>query len=182
MTSRKPDDLGHSHPPRVLSHHEADGGFVSREEFHFASLTSDETNRTFSVRVASLVGVALCPLPNRAHCRRRGQGERLEQLFQETWPEKKSPNSVWSVARSGRISRTSRSLTSPNVLNATRGFSSVAGASPTLASRTPCSARSLAKSKFQSALVPAMAADTTTAPDMTDPPVAVVVNQSRRVA
>lgn len=61
--------------------------------------------------VLRCVGGASCPLPNRARCRRCGQGEREEQLFLEIWREKNCLSSVASALRFGptRRQRTCRS-------------------------------------------------------------------------
>ncbi len=65
-----------------------------------------------------------------------------------------------------------------------RGFRKGAdGGSPVISAEIPAAGYTAARlAQFQSALVPAMAADTATAPDRTDPPVAVVVTYDRNAA
>lgn len=94
--------------------------------------------------VSCCVGVASCPLPNRARCRRRGLGERGEQLFLETLREKNCLSSAAYASRSGLTRRPRIYLSAPDAASATPIFSSPAIASRTPASRTRFSARSSA--------------------------------------
>jgi hypothetical protein len=89
-------------------------------------------------------GVASCPLSNRAHSRRRGLGEREEQLFLETLREKNFLCSAASVSKSGQIRRQRTYRSVRDALSATPIFSSQERASPMPALRTPSWAKSSA--------------------------------------
>lgn len=57
--------------------------------------------RVRSRELRRVEGVASCPLPNRARCRRLGLGERFEQVFEEIHKPNDCRNSAASVSRSG---------------------------------------------------------------------------------
>lgn len=85
-------------------------------------------------------GVASCRLPNRAHCRRRGLGERFEQMFEET----RRPNDCRSLAGFASRCGPTRSPTSclPSASAARSGrhsFTSPATASLPTRPSWPCS-------------------------------------------
>ena len=87
-------------------------------------------------------GVVSCRLPNRAHCRPRGLGERGEQLFLETLRGKNCLCSAGCCLRSGLTRPQPTSRRSQAAPSATPISSSRASASRTPVSLMLCSARS----------------------------------------
>lgn len=120
-----------------------------RSHFTFSSRAFNSIDIVCFVLCA---GVKSCLLSNRAHCRRRGQGEHGEQLFLESWRGKNFLSSGASASISGPTRRPRTFLNSSAAPSAMRTSSSVANASPTRASRMPYSAKfsidqSLAKAR-----------------------------------
>lgn len=112
-------------------------GRLARRRRPDPRLSSD---RSVSVSSVVALGVASCRLPNRAHCRRHGLGERFEQVFEEIHRPNDCRNSAASVSRSG-LTR-SRTLSSRSASAARSGPHS--STSPAIASRLtrrswPCS-------------------------------------------
>jgi hypothetical protein len=143
-----------------------------------------------SVDIFSLSVVALwsasCLLPIHARCRRRGQGERGEIHFFEIFGWKNFLLSAAFASLCGvSTSLGSRSHRKPDALRDRPISISKARRQRLTKPSWSFSKNSVRASgleeEFQSALVPAMAADTTTAPEISDPSVAVVVNQFNNV-
>lgn len=102
--------------------------------------------RGFPVRSTVLlrcVGEVSCPLPNRARCRRCGQGERFEQVFEEIRRPNDCRNSAASASRSGPTKRQTSSWPSASAARSVlRNSTSPAIVSPLTKLSWSCSTNS----------------------------------------
>lgn len=99
----------------------------------------------FPVRstVLRCVGGVSCPLPNRARCRRRGLGERFEQVFEEIRRPNDCRNSAASASRSGPTKRQTSSWPSASAARSVlRNSTSPAIVSPLTKLSWSCSTNS----------------------------------------
>ena len=79
--------------------------FIQAIKFLMRASSSIDICKSGFVFIVALGGGVPCQLPNRAHCRPRGLGEREEQLFSESRQARRPLDLVLRASRSGRISR-----------------------------------------------------------------------------